>query len=158
YGAFTEVADRNQQVMLGIVTRAAARSAKPGSDEAKLGDYWASCMDSTGAEAAGLSPVQPLLTAVDGMTSTADLARQAAWFHAHGVGTLFAWFGNQDPKHSERWIAHAGQGGLGLPDRDYYTKTDSASVALRAEYVAHVQRTFALAGDDAASASTHAAQ
>ena len=158
YGAFTEVADRNQQVMLGIVTRDAAQSAKPGSDEAKLGDYWASCMDSTGAEAAGLSPVQPLLTAVDGMTSTADLARQAAWFHAHGVGTLFAWFGNQDPKHSERWIAHAGQGGLGLPDRDYYTKTDSASVALRAEYVAHVQRTFALAGDDAASASTHAAQ
>src|SRR5262249_6193470 len=98
YGAFTEVADRNQEVLLGILTRDAAKAAKPQSDEAKLGDYWSSCMDSTAAEAAGLAPVQPLLTAVDGLASTADLAKQIAWFHAHGVGALFAFFGNQDPK------------------------------------------------------------
>jgi len=158
YGAFTELADRNQQVLLQIVTRAAAAPAKPGSDQAKLGAYWSSCLDSTAEEAAGLTPVQPLLTGVDGMASTADLGREVAWFHAHGIGTLFSWSGNQDPKHSERMIAHAGQGGLGLPDRDYYTKTDSASTALRTEYVAHVARVFALAGEDAAAASAHADQ
>ena len=114
YGAFTEVADRNQQVLLGIVTKAAAAKAKAGSDQAKLGDYWSSCMDSTAAEAAGLKPVQPLLTAVDGMASVSDLGRQVAWFHAHGVGAVFAWFGNQDPKNSDRFIVHAGQGGLHL--------------------------------------------
>jgi len=156
FGAFTEVADRNQQVLLGIVTRAAAKKAKPGSDEARLGAYWSSCMDSTAAEQAGLAPVQPLLTAVDGMASTAELARQVGWFHAHGVGTLFGFFGNQDAKNSERVIAHASQGGLGLPDRDYYTKTDSASAALRTQYVAHMGRIFALAGEDEASAGRHA--
>ena len=156
YGAFTEVADRNQQVLLGIVTRAAAAKSRPGSDDAKLGDYWSSCMDSTAAEQAGLAPVLPLLSSVDRMTSTADLGRQVAWFHAHGIATLFGFFGNQDAKHSERVIAHAGQGGLGLPDRDYYTKQDSASRALRTEYVAHMARTFVLAGEDDALAAKHA--
>ena len=156
FGAFTEVSDRNLQVLLGIVTRAAAKPAKAGTDEAKIGDYWTSCMDSAAAEKAGLSPLQPLLTAVDGMTSTTELARQVAWFHAHGVGALFGFFGNQDAKNSTRVIAHAGQGGLGLPDRDYYTKTDSASKALRVEYVAHMVRTFELAGETEASATKHA--
>src|SRR5262249_54388043 len=81
---------------------------------------------------------------------------QVAWFHAHGVGALFAFFGNQDPKHSDRWIAHAGQGGLGLPDRDYYTKQDSAAKALRTEYVAHVARILVLAGESEAAAAKHA--
>jgi predicted metalloendopeptidase len=88
-------------VLLGIVTRTAAAKNAPGSDAAKLGTYWSSCMDSTAAEKAGLTPVQPLLTAVDGMRDTKDLARQVAWFHAHGVGTLFGWYANQDAKRSE---------------------------------------------------------
>jgi predicted metalloendopeptidase len=156
FGAFTEVSDRNQEVLLGILKRDAAMKAKPGSDEAKLGDYWTSCMDSTSAEKAGLAPVEGLLAAVDSMTSTAELARKVAWFHAQGVGTLFGYFGNQDAKHSDRFIAHAGQGGLGLPDRDYYTKQDSASKALRVEYVAHMARVFALAGEGADAAAKHA--
>ena len=156
FGAFTEVADRNQQVLYGILTRDAAKQSKPGSDEAKLGDYWSSCMDSTAAEQAGLAPVQPLLIGVDGMSSTADLAREVAWFHAHGVGALFGFFGNQDAKHSDRFIAHASQGGLGLPDRDYYTKQDSASRALRTQYVAHIARVFVLAGEQAPAAAKHA--
>ena len=154
YGAFTEVADRNQQVLLGILSRKA--KLKPGTDEERLANYWSSCMDSTAAEQAGITPLQPLLAAVDGMKSTADLGRQVAWFHAHGVGSLFGFFGNQDPKNSERFIANAGQGGLGMPDRDYYTKQDSAAKALRAEYVAHMGRMLALAGEDAATAQRHA--
>ena len=156
YGAFTEVADRNQRILLGIVTRAASTKQKAGSDEAKLGDYWSSCMDSAAAEQAGLSPVQPLLTAVDGMKSTRDLPRQVAWFHAHGIGTAFGWFGNQDAKNSARVIAHATQGGLGLPDRDYYLKTDSASAALRTAYVQHMGNLFVLAGEADSQARAHA--
>jgi len=156
YGAFTEVQDRNQQILLGIVTRDAAKPGKPGSDEAKLGAYWSSCMDSTAAEAAGLKPVQPLLDAVESMTSTADLGSKVAWFHAHGVGLLFGFNGNQDPKNSDRFIAHAGQGGLGLPDRDYYTKQDSASKALRTEYVAHMRRIFVLGGRSESQAAQEA--
>ena len=157
YGAFTELADRNQQVLLGIVTKAAANTqAKLGSDEAKLGDYWASCMDSAAAEKAGLEPVQPLLTAVDGIKTTAELAKQVAWLHAHGIGTAFGWFGNQDAKNSSRVIAHASQGGLGLPDRDYYLKTDSTSAVLRAEYVSHITRVFVLTGENEAAARAHA--
>jgi len=157
YGAFNEVADRNEQVLLGIVGRAAEKRNKPGSDEAKLGDYWSSCMDSAAAERAGLKPIEPLLAAVDGMTSVADVARQVSWFHAHGTGALFGYFGNQDPKNSARVIAHAAQGGLGLPDRDYYTKPDSASQALREAYVEHIGRMFVLAGADEAAARKQAA-
>ena len=156
FGAFTEVADRNQKVLLGIVTTAAAKKAKPGSDDAKIGDYWSSCMDSVSAEKAGLAPVQPLLDGINGITSTARLASQVAWLHAHGIGTLFGYFGNQDAKNSSRVIAHAGQGGIGLPDRDYYIKQDSASKALRAEYVSHMGRMFALAGEDEPLADQHA--
>ena len=156
FGAFTEVADRNQKVLLGIVTNAAARKAKPGSDDAKIGDYWSSCMDSASAEKAGLTPVQTLLDAIDAIKSTTQLASQVAWLHAHGIGTLFGYFGNQDAKNSSRVIAHAGQGGIGLPDRDYYSKQDSASKALRTEYVAHMGRLFVLAGEPAASATQHA--
>lgn len=147
YGAFTEVSDRNQRTLVDIVTRAAASKARAGSDEARLGDYWSSCMDSAAAEKAGLRPVAPLLDAVDDLRSKKDLARTVAWFHAHGVGTLFGFFGNQDAKDSKRVIAHAGQGGLGLPDRDYYTKTDSVSKATRASYVAHMARMFVLGGE-----------
>ena len=157
FGAFTEVADRNQEALHGIMTRAASNTkAKAGSDEAKLGGYWSSCMDSAAAEKAGLDPVKPLLTSVDEMKSTSELAAKVAWFHAHGISTAFGYFGNQDPKNSARVIAHASQGGLGLPDRDYYTKTDSASVRLRAEYVAHVGRMFVLAGEAEASARANA--
>ena len=118
YGAFTEVSDRNQRTLVDIVTRAASSKAKAGTDEARLGDYWSSCMDSAAAEKAGLRPVAPLLDAVRDLRDKKDLARTVAWFHAHGVGTLFGFFGNQDAKDSKRVIAHAGQGGLGLPDRD----------------------------------------
>src|SRR5258708_26534559 len=102
-------------------------------------------MGSAAGGGAGLARLQPLLTAVEGMTA-ADLGRQVAWFHAHGVGALFGYFGNQDAKHSDRFIAHASQSGLGLPDRDYYTKQDSASKALRVAYVDHMARIFLLGG------------
>jgi len=148
WGAFQVLADRNQDVLRGILESAAAdRSAKPGSDRARLGAYYAACMDSAAAEKAGLAPVQPLLAAIDALKDKRELAAQAAWLHAHGVrGGLFMFGGSPDVKNSDRMIAGAGQGGLGLPERDYYFRPDPASAAVREKYLAHVAAVFALAG------------
>ncbi len=158
WGAFAELAENNQLAILAIVEAASKdKAAKAGSPARMVGDYYAACMDSAAAEAAGLKPVQPLLGAVDGMKSVADLPAQVAWLHAHGVrGVMFNFGSGQDVKNSDRMIAQVGQGGLSLPDRDYYLKTDSTSRALVAAYVDHVARTFVLAGADPAAAKADA--
>lgn len=158
YGAFQELADRNQETLRAILEAARAdRAAKPGSDEARLGDYYTSCMDSAAAERAGLAPVQPLLAAIDAMKDRGELAEEVAWLHAHGVrGAVFMFGGGQDIRNSDRVIASAGQGGLGLPERDYYFRPDPASAEVRAKYLAHVAATLALAGRPQAEAKAAA--
>lgn len=147
WGSFEELAERNQDDTYRILERARTDGkAKPGSDEWKLGVYYGTCMDSSAAEAQGTKPIEPLLLAIDGMKSNADLPAQVAWLHAHGVGGMFAFRAAQDPKHSDEVIAFAAQGGLGLPDRDYYVKEDSASRATRVAYVDHIARSFVLLG------------
>jgi predicted metalloendopeptidase len=157
YGAFDELYDRNEAVLRKILEEAAAdRTVKPGSDRARLADYYSSCMDSAGAEAAGGKPIAGLLADVEALASTQDLPRQVAWLHANGIPVVLGFFGAQDPKHSENVIAFVGQGGLGLPDRDYYTRTDSATVATRAIYVRTTANLFRLAGETAELAAKHA--
>jgi len=147
WGSFTILAERNQLTLRDILERAAKdRAAKPGSDTQRIGDYYASCLDSVAAETAGAAPLQPMLTAIDGIRTAKDVATQIGWAHAHGLRAGFNLGAGPDAKHSDLTIAIAGQGGLGLPDRDYYTKTDSASVAMRHEYAAHVARNLKLLG------------
>ena len=158
YGAFTQLSDRNQDVLHAILDAAAAdRSAKAGSNTWKLGTYYSSCMDSAAAEKAGLQPVQPLLSSIAAMKDKKELAGQLAWLHAHGVrGSVFQFGGTQDIKNSDRVIANAGQGGLGLPERDYYFRPDPKSVETREKYKAHVAATLRLAGRDEAGAKAAA--
>ena len=157
YGAFDELYDRNEAVLRKILEETAAdKSVKPGTDKARLADYYSSCMDSAGAEAAGGKPIAGLLADVDALTSTQDVARQVAWMHANGVPALFGFFAAQDPKNSESVIAFVGQGGLGLPDRDYYTRTDSATIATRAIYVRTTANLLKLTGESADLAAKHA--
>ncbi len=160
WGAFAILAENNTAAVQGLL-EAAARdaAAKPGTPQRMVGDYYSACMDSAEAERAGLKPVQPLLDAIAGMKSKSDVAAQVAWLHAHGLrGTLFAFGAEQDLRNSDRMIANVGQGGLSLPDRDYYLKTDPASRALLAAYAEHVAATFALAGDDTATARAAASR
>ncbi|HEV2104264.1 MAG TPA: M13 family metallopeptidase [Candidatus Eisenbacteria bacterium] len=155
YGSFEELRDHNQDILHGILEK--LRAAPPAdAHRRKLADYYSACLDSDAAEAAGAGPMQPLLTAIDGMKGAGDLGREVAWLHAHGVPGLFGFFANQDPRHSADEIAFASQGGLGLPDRDYYLKTDSASAATRDAYVAHMGRMFELLGESATDAAAHA--
>ncbi len=157
WGSFDVLEEQNQLTLLGILGKASAtRGGSPDAPTRRIGDYYAACMDSLAAEAAGATPMQPLLADVDGMATRQDLAAQLAWLHAHGVRAAFGLGATPDPRRSDLTIASFSQGGLGLPDRDYYVRDDSASVALRADYVAHVQRTFALLGraDAAGEAAT----
>jgi putative endopeptidase len=157
YGAFDELYDRNEAVLRKILDKVAAdQKAAPASDRARLRDYYGSCMDSVGAEKAGGKPIVQMLAEVEGLASVQDLAGELGWMHANGIPGLFAFYSAQDPKQSESVIAHLGQGGLGLPDRDFYTRTDSSSVATRATYVQVTANLLRLSGEDAPSAKQHA--
>jgi putative endopeptidase len=157
WGTFNELAERNRELLHQILERAAKNSsAAKGSDEQKIGDFYASCMDEAAIEAQGIKPLQPELDRIDAISTLADLQKEIAHLQVEGVNAVFQFGSEQDRKKSTDVIATAVQGGLGLPDRDYYTKTDDASKKLRDQYVAHVKKMFDLMGDDLSRAAANA--
>ena len=113
-------------------------------------------MDSSRAEKEGIAPIAERLREIDGVATRAGLAGQIAALQPDGVNALFNFFPSADPKDAAHYIAWASQGGLGMPDRDYYTKTDAASDSLRQKYVAHVAKSLTLAGESAGAAAADA--
>jgi putative endopeptidase len=158
YGVSREMADRSQEGLHKLLEDAARNvtHAKPGSDEWKLGTFYGSCMDSARAEREGGKPLRPLLDKIDALKAPAELAACVAQLHATGSNAMFRFSSQQDFKNSSEVIAAVGQGGLGLPDRDYYTRPDSASAAIRTQYVAHVAAMLQLIGTPAADAKSDA--
>jgi len=153
WGSFNVLADRNNAVLRSILDAAAANTAAArGSNDQKLGAFYGTCMDSARIETGGAKPLAPILQEIAAVRTPADLMTEAARLHARGVGAFFAFAAAEDFKNTTQVIAHAFQGGLGLPDRDYYTRTDSSSVALRAKYEEHVSKMLELAGTPAAQA------
>jgi predicted metalloendopeptidase len=155
WGQANVIGDRNQQILRQILEAAAQdRHAAPGSIEQKIGDFYGSCMDETRIEAAGATPLQPELDRIAKIASAADLEAETTRLQSIGVDAMFGFGSTQDFKDSTQVIGDAEQGGLGLPDRDYYLRPDDASQKLRDQYVAHVARMFILLGDapDAAAA------
>jgi len=158
WGGFEELADRNRAVLHTIVDEAAAKSDWPkGSLRQKVGDFYAAGMDEKALEAAGAKPLKPWLAKIDGLKSAAELPSLLADLHRHGLSAAFRMGVAQDQKESTRYLLQLNQGGLGLPERDYYFKDDDKSKEIRDKYVAHVERMLALAGDDAATAKQRAA-
>jgi putative endopeptidase len=157
YGKLTQ---DNQRYLWGILEELADRKQGRNASQQKVGDYFAACMDEARVEKLGAKPLQPYLDLIDAMKSKADLAAVLAHLHlATGDGgLLFAFGSGQDFADSTQVIAFASSGGLGLPDRDYYTKDDAKSQEIRDQYVAHVTRMFALLGDAPETARAHAAQ
>ena len=147
WGIDSVMANENEDTLHKILERAALAKAAAGSPEQKIGDFYASCMDESAVESAGAKPLEADLKRIDAMRSLSDLQSEAARLQSEGVNVLFRVFANQDEKNSTQEIAIANQGGLGLPDRDYYTKTDAHSRELRAKYVEHVAKMFELLGD-----------
>jgi putative endopeptidase len=157
-GVSKEMTDANELVVRSVLEDAmSARRAQPAnSTVAKLGRYYASCMDSARADREGVSPLKADLAAINAINTRPELIREIAVLQRNGSNVLFNFFPNADPKDAEHYIVWISQGGLGMPDRDYYTKTDPASDSLRQKYVAHVTKTLTLAGEPAATAAADA--
>jgi putative endopeptidase len=157
WGRFNELAERNRELLHQILEGAAANAkSAAGSNEQKIGDFYASCMDEKQINAAGAKPLDAEVSKINGIQSTAELQAEIARLQGMGVGALFEFGSTQDERNSSQVIGGADQGGLGLPDRDYYTKTDDKSNELRQQYEQHVAKMLALAGDDAGKADTEA--
>jgi endothelin-converting enzyme/putative endopeptidase len=156
WGRFSELEEHNREVLREILEDAA--KPDPGRDAIarKIGDYYAACMDVTAIEAKGLTPIEPELARIRALKDKAGLAEEIAQMHRNGISALFEFGSGQDFKNSSEVIAQADQGGLGLPDRDYYLKNDPKSVELRQKYLAHVRRMFELAGRTPAEAKAGA--
>jgi putative endopeptidase len=158
YGAFQELADRNRDVLKKILEETSAKADWPqGSAEQKVGDFYASGMDAAGREKAGATPLAPALKAIAKLQGPGDLAAVLAELHLWGVNAGFGFRVAQDARDSTRYIGIFNQGGLGLPDRDYYLKDDPKSKDLRAAYEVHVAKILELAGSAPDVAKTEAA-
>jgi putative endopeptidase len=159
WDVYRKLTDDNQRFLWGILDGLAKRTAGRNATQAKIGDYFAACMDEEAVEKRGLVPLQASLARIDRIATRRGLAPALAELHlATGDASLFFGFGSgQDYADATRVIAFASAGGLGLPDRDYYLKDDERSRDLRAKYVEHVARTFGLLGESAEDAKAHAA-
>jgi putative endopeptidase len=157
WGSFSLLEEANREHLHQILERASKdSSAASGSDDRKIGDFYGSCMDEAAIESAGIAPLKPELSQIASIDTVQKLQAAIAKLQVLSVNAVFQFGSEQDRKNSTEVIAAAFQGGLGLPDRDYYTKTDEESKKLRVKYVAHVQNMFELAGDSHAAAAANA--
>jgi putative endopeptidase len=154
WDTYSKMQDENRARLRGILEAAAAPDPNRSVVNQKIGDYYASCMDEKAMEAKGAQPIQPGLDRIEKINSKAELADLAASMVDDNI--FFDFSSMQDLHDASQVIAGADQGGLGLPDRDYYVKQDAKSEELRKAYVAHVQKMFELLGDPAATAATEA--
>lgn len=154
YGRFEELQDRNDAILRDILDQA----AKPGApvDTRQIGDYYSSCMDETAVDAKGIGALSPELRRVDAITSKAEIATVVGHMQTVGENAFFGFGSAPDFKDASQYMIIFAQGGLGLPDRDYYMRTDPTSVRLRDGYVAHVAKMLTLAGAPQAQADASA--
>jgi len=156
WGTFNQLQERNRDILHQILEDAKDAKAPQGSNDQKIGDFYGSCMDEKGIEDAGMTPLQPEIERIEKIDSLKDLESEVAGLQGHGVRALFDVGSTQDFKNSSQVIGDLDQGGLGLPDRDYYTREDEKSKQVRAEYAKHVARMFELMGDDTTQSAAEA--
>src|SRR5436189_2071870 len=155
WGSFNQLIEHNNDALHAIAEKAAKAKSNE-ADAKKVGDYYASGMDEKTIEAMRTKPLQEELAKIDNMKDRQDVLKEIAHLHLIGVNAFFGFASGQDDKDSTREIAQAVQGGLGMPDRDYYTKDDDASKKLRDAYVAHVTKMLTLLGESAEKAGADA--
>ena len=149
WGSFNELTEKNSEALRQIAEKAANSSAdaKTAPEVHKVGDYYASGMDEKTIDAARTKPLEDELKRIDAIKDRADVLKGIAHLHTIGVPVFFNFGSGQDEKDSTREISQAVQGGLGLPDRDYYTKTDEDSKKKRDAYIDHVTKMLTLLGE-----------
>jgi putative endopeptidase len=158
WGSFDELTEKNNEALHKIAEKAANIHVDPKTapEVEKVGNYYASGMDEKIIEAARTKPLGDELKRIDAIKDRADLLKAIAHLHTIAVGAFFEFGSGQDEKDSTREIAQAMQGGLGLPDRDYYVKTDEDSKKKRAAYIEHVTKMLTLLGEPASKAADDA--
>ena len=157
YGSFDELSDRNRDVVKKILEETSAKTDWPkGSPEQKVSDFYATGMDAAAREKAGAAPLAPTFATIAKLKTADDLPAVLAELHLSGVNAGFGFRVAQDARNSTRYIGILNQGGLGLPDRDYYLKEDAKSKDLREAYRAHVAKMLELVGDAPETAKAEA--
>jgi putative endopeptidase len=156
WGRFNELQQRGEYIVRDILEKASADRPGRSSNEQKIGDYYASCMEESAIEKAGTKPLEQDLQSIAAVKSKAELPKEIVRLHREGTDALFGFDSGSDFKNASQIIAEVDPGGLGMPDRDYYFKDDPKSVELRKKYVEHVAKMFTLLGDDESKAATEA--
>lgn len=158
WGRFSELAEYNRQILHDILEKAAVNDSKRDPVTQKIGDFYASCMDDKTVDAKGASPIKPLLDRIAAISSKEQLFDTIAYLHSFGINALFNFGAQPDPHNASEEIAAVFQGGLGLPDRDYYIKDDPKSQETREKYQVHIVNMLKLLGDSDADAQKKAPQ
>ncbi|OYU96098.1 MAG: hypothetical protein CFE21_06720 [Bacteroidetes bacterium B1(2017)] len=147
WNSFSIVSERNNTILRQILEQAAAdKSAKPGSNKAKVGAFYRLFMDTIKRDGQGIRPCLGDLAAINSIQNKEQLNELISKFHKKGIRCFFNFYVGQDLKNSTSYITYISQGGLGLPDRDYYLKQDAKSIYIREEYNKHIQATSQLFG------------
>lgn len=162
WSAYSKLQEENRELLRRILENAAVADPHRGPVNQKIGDFYASCMDETAVDAAGAKALASDLNLISSIKTKADLPSVLAKLHPADIGiyfgaaALFRFGSTQDAKNSNEVIAEVDQGGLGLPDRDYYTKEDAKSQDIRKKYLDHVQKMLELSGESADQAAADA--
>ena len=157
-GVARDMTNRNELVVRSVLDDVMAKRATypAGSTQRKLGTFYATCMDSSAADRAGLDPVRPALAAASAVTSRAQLLDEITTLQSTGHNVLFHYFPSVDPHDPVHYVATLWQGGLGLPDRDYYTREGAGPDSVRHTYLVHVARLLTLSGESPTAANADA--
>jgi putative endopeptidase len=148
WSAFQELYERNRENIRSIIETAASKQDAPeGSLDKQIGIFFNTGMDTVAIEKQGAEPLKDLFSKIDSITTVADVQSVAAYLQKYGIGSLFYIFSNADQKNSEMVIANIYQSGIGLPDRDYYFRTDSDSRRILDAYKVHLAKMFVLLKD-----------
>jgi putative endopeptidase len=146
WSRFGELAERNREELRGIL-ESAAKAPNRDANEQKIGDYYSTCMDEPAIEKKGATVLKPEFDHINALRDKSALPALMAYLHGQGINGLFDFGSGADFKNAKQVIGQADQGGLSLPDRDYYLKDDPKSVELRKQYLQHVANMFKLLGD-----------
>ena len=146
YSRFSELLERNNLILKDILEKAAANDPKRNAVDQKIGDYYASCMDEAAINKAGIEPIKEDLDAIEALPSKGQLTTLVTALRKKTVPSFFTFYSQADLKDATKVIANFDQGGLGLPNRDYYFNDDPNSKEHREKYVAHVAKMLELSG------------
>ena len=157
WGIWSKVKEENDLRLKSINEEAASKKSEQGSNWQKIGDLWYTGMDTVSIEQQGIKPLQPEFDKIAAISDINSLVNEIGHLQAIGVSPFFGGYIGQDEKNSEKMALHIGQGGIGLPDRDYYFDNDARTKNIRVEYVKHLEKMFMLLGDDSITAKKNAA-